>query len=239
MRGGMVYNGFDFGPYLRVNPHRGILPPVSVTTDEVPGRAGARFRAARLGELTIEVDAELRAGRGDDIAELRHIIAHRLWSPEPAKLVLPDDPFRYHMAVLDGESELDRLWGTGQATLTFRCPDPIAYGSDRSAALDGESEVWVGGSYPTPPTIEAVPAGKNLRVESATASAVIEVAAEGAFDGTKTLTIDCGAGHCELAGLSADSRVTLASDYFELSPGANLIRIEGGAGTISWTERWL
>ena len=235
----MVFNGFDFSPYLRVNPHRGILPPVSVTTDEVPGREGTSFREARLGELTITVDAELRAGRRDDVAELRHRIAPRLLADAPAPLYLPDDPFRYHLAVLDGSSELDVLWRTGQTTLTFRAPDPVMYGVDRSAALGGEAEVWVGGNHETWPVIEVVPTGASLVVESVTAGAAVEVLAEASFDGSKTLVIDCAAAHCELAGLNADARVTLASDYFALRPGANDLRVTGGAGTVRWTERWL
>lgn len=236
---GMVYNGFDFSPYLRVNPHRSILPPVSVSTDDVPGREGTRFREARLGELTITVDAELRAGARDDIAELRHRIAGALWSPEPAPLYLPDDPFRYHLAVLDGQSELDVLWRTGQAELTFRAPDPVMYGADREAALDGTAEVWVGGNHATTPVIEVVPQGTTLRVEHVGLGKAVEVEAEATFDGTKALVIDCGAEHCELGGVNADARVTLESDFFDLEPGENVIRVTGGAGTVRWTERWL
>lgn len=236
---GMVYNGFDFSPYLRCNPHRALVPPTSVTTDDVPGRDGTRFREARLGELSIQVDVELRAKARDDVAELRHRLAPHLWAAEPAPLYLGDDPFRYHLAVLDGESELDVLWRTGQAELTFRAPDPVMYGADREAELDGEAVVHVGGNWKTAPVIEVVPTGTSLRVESVTASAVVEVLAAESFDGTKTLTIDCGAEHCELGGVNADARVALASDYFALTPGENAIKVTGGSGTIRWTERWL
>lgn len=236
---GMVYNGFDFGPYLRVNPHRPVAPPVTVETDDVPGRDGTRFRSARLGELTIEVDAELRARPGDDIAELRHTLAAALVSASPAPLILPDDPGRYHMAVLEGESELSTLWRTGEATLTFKCPDPVAYGQDRIEALEASTQVSCGGTYMAMPVFEVKPTGKRFRIESETAGAFVEVEAASSFDGTKTLVIDCAAQHCELGGLNADSRVTLASDYFELRPGANRLVATGGTGTVRWTERWL
>ena len=235
----MVYNGFDFAPYLRVNPHRPIAPPVTVETDDVPGRDGTRFRSARLGELTIEVDAELRAAPGDDIAELRHMLAAALVSPSPAPLILPDDPGRYHLAVLDGESELSTLWRTGEATLTFRCPDPVAYGQDRIEALGAATSLSVGGTYEALPVFEVKPTGKRFRVESATASAFVEVEASTSFDGSKTLTIDCAAQHCELGGTSVDDRVTLASTYFALAPGRNDLVATGGTGTVRWTERWL
>ena len=236
----MVYNGFDFGPYLRVNPHRMVAPPVTVETDDVPGRVGTRFRSARLGELTIEVDAELRPGAAADVAELRHLLAAALVSDSPAPLVLPDDPMRYHMAVLEGESELSTLWETGEATLTFKCPDPVAYGQDREEEFAaGAVRLHVGGTRRTWPVFEARPSGKRFRIESATASAFVEVEAATSFDGTKTLLIDCGAQHCELAGISIDDRVDFASDYFALEPGMNELTATGGAGTVRWTERWL
>lgn len=236
---GLVYNGFDFSPYLRCNPRRPLVPPTSVTTDELPGRDGTRFREARLGELKIPVGVELRARTGDDIAELRHRLAGHLWSAEPAPLFLGDDPFRYHLAVLDGESELDVLWKTGQTELTFRAPDPVMYGADREAALSGTAEVWVGGNHATTPVVEVVPQGTSLRVEHVGLGKAVEVEAEGSFDGTKTLLIDCGAEHCELGGVNADARVTLESDFFDLEPGENVIRVTGGTGTVRWTERWL
>lgn len=237
MTGGMVYNGFDFGPYLKANPHRSLVPPTAVAVDEVPGRDGTRFRSARLGELSIVVDVELRAGRREDVAELRHRLAARLWSPAPAPLFLPDDPYRYHMAVLDGQSDLDVLWRTGQAQLTFRAPDPVMYGAERQAELSGETAVHVGGNRPTYPVIEAAPTGKSFRIEAP--GGTVEVLAEGSFDGSKTLLIDCGACHCELAGLNADGRVALSSDYFALEPGENALVATGGSGTIRWIERWI
>lgn len=235
---GMVYNGFDFGPYLRANPHRPILAPVTVTTDDVPGRDGTRFRSARLGELTIPVDVELRTRPRETVAELRHRLAGKLWCAEPAPLALPDDPHRYHLAVLDGESELDVLWETGETTLNFRCPDPVAYGMAGKAAIDTAASIRSGGNYETRPTITVVPdAGEGYKVAHAGSGEAVEVAF--AFDGTKTLVIDCKAEHCEIDGANADAYVTLESDYFALEPGGNDLTATGGAGYVEWVERWL
>ena len=236
---GMVYNGYDFGPYLRVNPHRSIAPPVTVECDEVPGGRGSRFRSARLGPLTITVDAELRVARGQTVEGLRHMLAPRLCLAEPAPLALPDDPHRYHLAVLSGESELDTLWETGEAQLTFVAPDPASYGMGGSCAIDREASVRPGGTVETAPTIRVVPrAGDGYRVSHAQSGMHVEVLMP--FDGATELLIDCAAAHCEVGGASADEWVSLDSDYFALNAGAaNDLEATGGAGTVSWVERWL
>ncbi len=240
MSGGMVYNGFDFSPYLRVNPHRGLLPPTSVETEAVPGRDGSRLVSARLSELTIAVDVSLRGRARDDAAELRRMLASALWSPEPAPLVLPDDPGRYLMAVVDGETELSNLWATGEATITFRCPDPVAYGSGREEDMTTSLVVTGGGTYPSRPVIVARPGkGDHYRVTNEATGELIQVDMPFTGTGDQVLTIDCAARHCEVNGASADPYVTLASSYFELSPGTNRLSASEGSATVRWTERWL
>lgn len=236
----MIYNGFDFSPYLRVNPHRGILPPTSVETEVVPGRDGSRLVSARLSELTVSVDVEMRPVAGWDTAELRRMLAAALWSPDPAPLVLPDDPGRYLMAVVDGETELSTLWDTGEATIAFRCPDPVAYGSDREEAMTTSLVVVGGGSYPSSPVITARPAkGSYYRVTNEATGERVQLNMSFTGAGDQVVTIDCAAQHCEVNGASADRYVTLDSDYFQLQPGANRLSASSGSATVRWTERWL
>ena len=236
----MVYNGFDFSRYLRANPHRPIMPPTSIETEDVPGRAGTRLKKAKLGELVIPVDVELRAKRGDDIAEIRHKLAGALWSPVPAKLVLGDDPSRYHMAVVDGESELSTLWHTGEATINFKCPDPIAYGAERREPFTTKAEIFAGGNWPTAPIIEARPAkGSYYKVTNDDTGEFVQVNMTFTGAGDQLLVIDFEAQHCEVNGSSADPYVTYESSYFELQPGSNSLRASSGNATVSWRERWL
>lgn len=234
----MIYNGFDFAPYLRANPHRQLVPPTSIETEAVPGRDGSRLVSARLAEMTVEVDVELRARTGEDVTELRRMVAAALWSPEPAPLVLDDDPTRYLMALVDGESELTTLWHTGEATLTFRCPDPVAYGADREQSMTTSLSVTGGGSYPSSPVITARPAkGSYYRVTDEATGERVQL--NMSFTGEQVVTIDCAAQHCEVNGASADRYVTLDSDYFQLQPGANRLSASSGSATVRWTERWL
>lgn len=235
---GMSFGGAELGRWLDCNPRRPIMPPVNVKADEVPGADGTRFRRASLGDLVINVDVWLKVPAGGDAAEIRHALAAALKTEDPAPLVLPDDPTRYHMAVLDGSSELSRLWDGGTATLTFRACDPIAYGERRRAEVRDSGSVSAGGTYPARPVVTAKPPrGSKWRVEHAGTGEYVEIAAS--FDGSQTVVVDMGARRCRINGASADPYVTLDSDYFELAPGANEIKLSGGSATLEWDERWL
>lgn len=235
---GMMYNGYDLSPWLDANPSRPILPPVEVEADKVPGRDGTRFRSAKLGELEIPVAVRLKATSKDDIAELRHKLAAMLRPDSPAPLVLGDDPTRYHMAVLDGSSDLDALWHTGRAELKFRACDPVAYGRKSVVAMAASATASVGGTAPTAPVITARPSsGSGYRITLAETGEYVQVDAP--FTGSQTLMIDCGKQHCTISGASADASVALASDYFELSPGLNRLVASSGTATVEWEERWL
>ena len=230
---GMMYNGHDFSPWLDANPTRPILPTVEVESDDVPGAHGAK-----LGELSIPVDVRLKASAKDDIAELRHMLAATLWAEEPSPLVLGDDPTRYHLAVLDGDSDLDRLWHTGRTSLLFRACDPIAYGKTSAIAMATAATANVGGTWKTAPIITARPSnGSGYRITRVETGEYVQVNAP--FSGSQTLVIDCGKQHCTISGASADSSVALASDYFHLAPGINQLSATGGTATVEWTERWL
>lgn len=234
----MIYNGHDLSPWLRCNPQRPILPPVENSTQEVPGRDGSRLTRSKLGALSIPVKVRLKARRGEDVAELRHMLAAMLRSEEPAPLVLPDDPTRYHLAVLDGSSDLDRLWYTGSAELTFLCPDPVAYGEAREAAMDTSAAVHVAGTHPASPVVTARPgSASRYRVTLTDSGEYVEVSAP--FNASSVLVIDCAAQHCTINGASADRYVALASDYFDLVPGLNRLTATSGSTTVEWRERWL
>ena len=238
MSNGMVFNGYDFSRVLRVNPTRPIMPGMDVETDDVPGMDGVAFREARLQELSIPVEARLRPCLTRDVAELRHELAAALCVREPAPLILPDDPSRYHLALLSGTTELDRLWVTGKTTLTFVAPDPVAYGAKHVQDVSGTSTVRAGGTYPARFKLTAHPTGDYFQVRDVTSGEFVRVEMTFDSDGGSTLVVDMAARHCEVNGASADKYVTLASDYFALEPSGTELSVSS-ASTLEWTDRWL
>ncbi|MEG2932716.1 MAG: phage tail family protein [Gordonibacter sp.] len=235
----MIFNDYDFSPYLRCNPTRSVLPPINVKATEVSNKDGDIFETATLGSMTIEVSARLCYRGNEQPMEVRRKLAAMLYSTTPAKLVLDDDPTRYYAAILGGESQLDNLWRTGKADLTFICNDPIAYGASVSIDIRGVLDLSVGGTYKSYPTITAVPAANTSywRITETTSGDYIQI--NHAFNGTQTVVIDCENQSATLDGASAGIDVVLASNFFALAPGHTSLKTSSGAATVAYIERWL
>lgn len=234
---GISFNGYDLSPYLKANPTRPILPPMEVTTDEVPGAMGRRFHDVNLGELEIPVKVRLRARAHEDMPMFRRMLAQALFTVEPAPLVLGDDPTRYYMAILSGSTELSSLIHTGSATLTFLCPDPIAHGATRRCSVSGTESIITGGNWPARPLITAKPGiCSSFTIRVPTSGRHITV--NRPFYASDALVIDCKDRRCYINGSPTDAHVTLDSDYFQLL-GKEIITLSSGTATLEWTERWL
>ena len=231
----MIFNGIDLSVYFNVNPTRAIMPSVNIEIIDVPGKQGAIISSKKFEPLSIPVKVRLKAEVKDDISKLRRILAKALYTDEPAKLILPDEPDLYYMAVLRGSSELDNLWYTGSANLEFFCPDPIAFGATRKAEASANG-FHVGGSWSTLPIITAKPAaGSYFRITNYYTGEFIQLTR--AFNGTETVVIDCAKMHTTVNGMAA--QVIPTSDYFELEPGKNRLTRSSGNATIQWQERWI
>ena len=235
----MIFNGFDFSPWMHVKMTRQVMPSVSVETQEVPGRDGEVFVRSRLEPLSIPVMARLTLKGRQATEEVRHMLAGKLCADEPKELHLPDDPTRFYLAVLDGSSELDTLWQNAAADLEFIAPDPVAYGKLRSVAMGEKARFSVGGNRKTFPKITWTATDAD-HVQFTMPEKGVFMRLETGFSAGGKLVIDCsGGGHCTLNGTNADGLLTLGSDYFEFEPG--LVEIEASSGTavVEWRERWL
>ena len=226
---GMIYDGFDFEHWLDVMPTKPIAAETEVSTISVPGLDGEIFDGMRRKALTIPVRVRLKKTWMAE-AELRHFLAPKLLKSEPKALVLPDDPVREYLAVLNGSSQLDRLWELGTTTLDFLCCDPVAYG--REVTVEVPDKVYVDGTYPTEPTFDLTTTATIVIVTySGGHIAIAEEVAVGA-----SVVIDTANMTVTVNGSRAD--FTLGSDFPKLEPGDNLILVSGAEGTVTWRERW-
>lgn len=236
----MIYNGFDFGPWFDTRlMTRSLLPDYDITTRTVPGTPGERFMRADLKPLSIDVTAAFRARPTDDMAAVRRLMASRLLCLKEADLWLDDERhlgLRYK-AVLTSPGELDTLWHTGEATLTFTAYDPIAYGADAQATFSGTSSLQVGGTFRTYPVVTITPGGNisTLRLTNMDTGQYVQV--DQAVSASTPVVIDMAAPQATVSGSAA--RVTFDSDFFSLEPGANTLRVSSGTAVARWTERYV
>lgn len=160
----------------------------------------------------------------------------------PRRLVLPDTPDRFYMAVPDGQLELNRAVDGEYGKLTFSIADPVAYGAEKTVVVPsgGEATFNVGGTYQASPVITA------SAVRDASTS-LWGVQLDGAFHvhvrtgsaSAKQVSVDCAERTCTVAGSA--TLPTLDSDWLSLAPGEHtLVMDEGtGAATVTFHERWL
>lgn len=233
-----MFNGRDLSDLVMVRPERPVMAPVEVGTQEVVGAPGCHCGPPRLSSYLLTVPMWLRVEGRREVAEARHRLAAALWSEGPAPLVLPDDPDRYLLAVVEGQTDLGEVGdGVPGFSVTFRVTDPVAYGAERTARISTAARaVDAGGTYAALPTVEAVPpAGTaSWALSDRTTGASFAVAAP--FDGAGTLVVDM-----------ATERATFRGSAVEVAPASEAIAIEGvhelavsaGVATMRWRERWL
>lgn len=231
------FAGSDLTDDLWVNPTRSLGLPVEDVSVKVPGRPGERFVRSELQPLDIQLHVRLR---GDDpsyeaVARLRRRITSVLVTDEPQPLVLPDEPTVYYMAKLTEPGELDTLWHTGSADLTFRAFDPIAYGQERDDEVEaGTPMVFVEGTYETRPVFLLTADGGQVALEDDEGNRV-ELVDE--VEAGKPVVIDMDARTVTVDGEAVP--IVLGSRYWPFRPGRNDITVTGAHGTVEWQERWV
>lgn len=240
----IVFNGNDLSSLVMCRMGRPIMPPVNVSTQSVGGRHGEYFRRARLEPYDIPVEIWVRSEDRRRVADLRHELAALLWTDEPAPLYLPDDPSRYHLAVLSGETDLGAITSElPTTTINFHVCDPIAYGDERAETLanDTSKTLRTGGTWQALPIVRSTLSGGTWRITNQTTGQYVEVNADsyGANPAAgASLVCDMELERVTINGYTAG--VAISSEFFAISGDADVL-VTGASGdtTIEWRERWL
>lgn len=237
---GMIYNDFDFSPWLNCRLiTRSLMPSLSVETEDVPYSPGERFMRAKFEPLELKVLARWKARRGSDMAMLRRVMIEKFLSTGEAPLYLDDDRHLgiYYMAVLTSPGELDTLWYTGSAELEFTAYDPIGYGPLRNAPVGYSTKIGVGGSWETLPVFRCKPGGNvsYLKLMNISTGEFVQMNDELTAD--SEVVFDMKAQQCTLDGVN--HAVLYESDFFALRPGLNELRLSSGSGMAEFHERYV
>lgn len=241
--GCFIYGGIDYTEILEVaSVEMPALPKTSPDLRYATGRDGALLASNPFEPLEIKVKARLVTDTIDprDIQRKWAETAATMRHSEPQPLSLSDGIWR--MAVLTDETKLEFKSYSAFATLTFLCPDPIAYGDEYEIIVPSGGSVTfnVGGTYPARPTVSASAVrdaaslvwGIRLDGEDFLHIATGSASARG-------VEVDCGARTCIVN--SEPSLPTLDSDWLAFEPGTHtIVNDEGsGAATVTYRERWL
>ncbi len=237
----------DLGLTERFEVAKVDMPAIAPTAPDlraVPGRDGAVLAGNDLGAMEIKVTCRIATGTidpreiqqqwADAVAALRNAGTQRLFLT----------PERYRMAVLTGATELEFASYSATATLTFTCPDPVAYGRARTLTVPsgGSVEFEVQGTHAALMAVTATALGGStglwgLRLDDGD----FLQAYLGTGSTAKAVAIDCAARTLSVAGAVAVP--TLDSDWLPLEPGTHELSMDwgtaSGGASVTYTERWL
>lgn len=239
----IVFNGNDLSTIVKCRPERPIMPPVEVAAEAIGGRNGEMFKRSRMQGFIIPVTVWVRATDRASVADTRRQLAAYLWTDEPAPLYLPDDPSRYYLATVEGETALEQISDVVSATvINFRVCDPIAYGDEAEAALTNNTAktVSVGGTWKSWPIIASTTVGGTWRIRNVTTGEFVEINSDTVgttIVANKTVVCDMAKERLTLNG--SDVGVSVDSNFFAID-GTTQLKVEGGTDTtVEWRERWI
>lgn len=241
----VIFDGHDIGLICTCGDPKLTILSSSVNYAESSNRNGAIVRGRTWGTSAVEFTVAFN-GTKEECRNAMSTLGMWLDVDESKKLVLPDTPDRYYMAIPDGDLSLTRGFGGEYGTLKFTLTDPIAYGRVVSVDVPSEGSVSfiVGGTAPTYPTIESstvTPDGTSklwgLRLDG---GEFFHIGNGGSSD--ITITADFRQRTSTIAGVL--HLPTLDSDWFALTPGEDAVHtlandIGSGAVTVKYQERWL
>lgn len=238
MKDKLVFNGHDLGALMSVSSvSRSVAPSYNFTQTTVAGHNGAYVVNGGLEVLEIDVIGNLRAHNIEHVTRQRRLLASMLQTSDVAKLILPDEIDKYYMAYYKGGADLSRNAHRPQVTLTFLCPDPVAFGQEREQTITTtQTVVNAGGTYKSYPTITATPASGQTywQIMNVTTGEFVKVFAN--FTGAQTITLDTEKQRAIIN--KSDVAVDINSDFFAIE-GAQTLKVSSGSATMTWCERWL
>lgn len=126
------YAGIELSSFCKIEKiQRTLLPPRTNFSKEIPTMHGSIYTGYKYGERVIEIDIAFSYKNLGEYTEKIRKLAEILDVKNPSKLILGDEPNKYYYAVVDGDSEIEKLFNKGaKATITFICHDPLAYSTE-------------------------------------------------------------------------------------------------------------
>lgn len=242
MRTQVIFDGFELSRHFHVSNLRTSLLPRTVKTREVPGRDGSLYLGASHAARTITMTLSVMGKAVEERQQASRMLAAILAVDEPRPLSLSIDSGLWYMAVPVSDGDGSRYRNATTFDVAFECPDPIAYGRERTVTVPsgGSVSFEVGGTHPTMPHVSAAAAKKG---SSGFWRLTLEDGSFFAATIPSNLSTAPVAADCATRVLRVNGDVSLldpSADWLVLAPGRHTLTMNGtGAATVTFNERWL
>ena len=241
-------NGFSFNNIscatfgIKVkHKSRPVLPTVTDSYTELPGRHGSYLFPGNLTDRIIVIDCVLVQDTLENLrANIREIAAW-LHTTERNPLSFDDEPGKYYMAKLDDAIDVEQTVTLGKFMLKFRC-EPLCYGVEQYADFINNTAVLT-----NPGTFEVFPKFSVNFTAPATewkvtlGSKYLRVVR--GFQLGDIMEIDCLTGAVLVNTANALLNLDWQnSEFIALQPGVNALTLTPHGvctTTMSFTPRWL
>ena len=118
-----------------------VLPSRENFTRSIPAYNGSILSGFKYSERIISVDISIPTVTRNDFSNVVQKLAYALDVSNPSKLIINNSNIVYY-AVLDGDTDINKLYNTGTTTINFVCHDPIGYENAYTGTMMDSSKIF-------------------------------------------------------------------------------------------------
>lgn len=235
----MIFNGVTFDDFSVIEYVRRHLMPSRNVNILNTGGLKNHFIGVEHGMASVEVDIRVISKRREDVHDIYNIMATALAVDKPMPIYLRDEPGKFNMAIVSGDTELHNFLHTGFVTVVFDLPDPYLYNTEirKLINVNNTSIINRGGA--------ASDGFITIRMTGATNQLVVRLK-----DDPRTITIKYAFKTNDIVLIDLESEdvwlnnttylaSTLDSDFFQIPPGFFSVNTNTGVLDLEYRERWL
>ena len=124
----VIYAGKPLHDYMDIlSIDRTILPSRENSSKSIAGTHGSYYMSYKYGEKHVKLSCAITAQSKEEYVEKLRDLAFLLDVKSPKQLILGDSPDTYLLAVLNGDTDIDKIRFNGQFELDFICHNPYEY----------------------------------------------------------------------------------------------------------------
>lgn len=131
----LEYAGIKLHEIIQINKiNTSILPSRENFSKVIPINDGSYYNGYRYSERIISVEINIPTKTRKDFNDIVQKLAYILNVKSPSRLIIDDSNIVYY-AVIDGDTDISKLFKSGSATLNFVCHDPVGYDRNYSGIM--------------------------------------------------------------------------------------------------------